>query len=252
MSVTLAVQGYAQDLTVDVVAEGLPRGCIVLSSRFGTPVVFEGAPPSSTTEEVFRSGDLQMMRSVFAFRFTYPDTASALGASERMVSEWNTSHDGADYVATTVGTAVHVRPVTGSVLDVELTLPEASGTPTELYHAVLRELARLDINIVDGLAGFLIDNGDQVVTLPNRSGTAAELLDQILVRTDRMGTWYVHKLTAAYGGHWQLVFVVNRPENEWRFNNSPLVGPYTDRPLPPWEDPTQPDRVAPDGWCPDE
>lgn len=250
MVLMLAVAGYAQDLTVDLVAEGLPRGCIVLSSRFGTPVVFEGAPPSSTTEEIFRTGDLQSMRSALALRFTYPQGATAQGAAERMVAEWNSRHDGADYTVTTQGSAVHVRPITGSVLDIEITLPAASGTPTALVHQVLAELARHDVRIVDGVAGFLLDNGDSVVTLPDVHGTASELLDQILVRTDRMGTWYLHRLTAAYGGNWQLVFVVNRTENEWRFNNTPLFGPSAERPIPPWEDPSQPDRVDPDGWCP--
>lgn len=250
----LAAAALADDLTVVDAVDGLVRGCVVLSSRFGRPIVFEGAPPTEKEEAAFRANDRAAIDAIYGLRFAYPAGATALEAVTRMVDTWNLQDDGPDYVvSTSVGRAIHVRPATGSPLDTRVTLPKATGTTSELYRLVLAELTRGGVPVVDAMAGHDLDGGTVQVTLPRRTASAAELLDEVLLSTDRMGTWHLLKLTAARGGAWRIAFVVNLPQNEWTLNRAPLVTPPAgEPPVPPWEDPNPSDRVSPDSdpWLP--
>lgn len=238
----------AEDLSVDT-TDGLVRGAIVLSHRFGSPVIYEGAPISGEVAAAVLVNDRATLETMFALRFTYPRDATIHEAVARMVTAWNDQHDGVDYVvATDVGRAIHVRPAGGSPLDRVITLPQATGTATEIYRLVLVELAATGLEVSDPLVGFGLDDGSVPMTLSTRTATAAALLDEVLFATENKGTWYFHQ-PAVDRGRWQLAFVTNLPQNEWTLNRTPMVPPPPPAPIyQPWDDPVPPDRL-PDDYC---
>jgi hypothetical protein len=215
---------------------GLSRTALILAARHGASIGYEGVlrtfPPVGGPR----------------LRFGYPASSGALGAAQAAVDAWNALPVDAHYRVLDADGVLHFVPYEARnadgtcspfhpLMDTKVHLVSTRGTPTDLYHQVLKALvAASGVAISDDYDGLVVGNvlereedgwpGQQaVVTLPSADGTARELMDAVLLAADRQTGWSLAWIPGPENGGtggWAFTFTLAGPEKEFELNGTPL------------------------------